>query len=334
MGQAIQILGAGISGLVSANLLADAGAKVHVFERRSAVGSFHGKRSIAMLRRNPYPECDTLAELCELGIPYQLDHEVRNEVRISHSYQVALQGRTVLFAVIRGQDEDSLDSFLLRRALARGVTVTYSATEVKASDVHIVASGAPKWSVRGYGQTLRVRSPDPDTVYTIYDSHCIPNGYFCVMPSSRRDATFLAVTFDRPGGGLEELPSLYRRVLSEHPIIHELARGAEVMSETQGGGFCARDPYEHCAANGRIHVGEAAGFLGAARGFGLRYALITGALAARAIISNSSYIELARDYFGEEFQRNWQRRGQLAALTDAAYDQMISCLGGEPIPSV
>ena len=333
MGQAIQILGAGISGLVAANLLADAGAKVHVFERRSAVGSFHGKRSIAMLRRNPYPECDTLGELCELGIPYQLDHEVRNEVRISRSYQVTLRDRTILFAVLRGQNDDSLESFLLRRALSRGVTVSFSVTAPSPERMDIIATGAPRCNTWGYGQTLRVRSPDPDTVYTIYDSHCVPNGYFCVMPSLQGDATFLAVTFDQRVGS-KELPALYDRILSRHPIVRELARGAEVVSETRGCGFCAQDPYALCQTNGHMHVGEAGGFLGAARGFGIRYALISGALAARAVIDNSSYVDLARDYFGDEFRLNWERRWQLASLTDEGYDQITKSAGGAPIPSI
>ena len=332
MDQGIHILGAGIAGLVAANLLADAGARVHVYERRRAVGSYHGRRTVAMLRRHSSSEKDVLGEMRELGIPHQLDHQVSREIRISRSYQVALRDRTTLFSVIRGDADDSLDSFLLGRALSRGVAVSFGVTTPPAR-VDIIATGAPEPNIWGYGQTLRVRSPDPDTVYTIYDGHCVPGGYFCVMPSAQGDATFLAVTFDQHAG-TTELPRLYAHVLSHHPVIRELARGAEVVSQARGGGFYAQDPYALCMNGRALRVGEAAGFLGAARGFGIRYAMITGALAARALISGRSFRELAKEYLGDEFQAHLVRRRQLASLTDDGYDQMVKAAGGEPISSV
>ena len=70
-------------------------------------------------------------------------------------------------------------------------------------------------------------------------------------------------------------------------------------------------------------IGGAAGFVDASRGFGVRYALQSGFLAAKAIIKNENYDVLWKKTFEKELIESLKRRFFLEKLTDEDYEKFI-----------
>jgi flavin-dependent dehydrogenase len=65
------------------------------------------------------------------------------------------------------------------------------------------------------------------------------------------------------------------------------------------------------------------------KGFGIRYAIITGHLAAKAIIEGDDYDKLWKKEIKNEIERNFKRRLWLNKLTNMDYDEMLKRMGNE-----
>jgi len=76
-------------------------------------------------------------------------------------------------------------------------------------------------------------------------------------------------------------------------------------------------------------AGEAGGFQDAVAGFGFRYAVITGSLAARAVLDGQDYRDLLKRVFADEFHRANAFRARLNQATNEDYDRMVAELGPE-----
>lgn len=68
----------------------------------------------------------------------------------------------------------------------------------------------------------------------------------------------------------------------KHPILKDLLKGAK--PENIISGFAHYNNFAQLRSNGRQKVGEVGGFLDAATGFGMHYALVSGYLAASIAI--------------------------------------------------
>jgi flavin-dependent dehydrogenase len=77
---------------------------------------------------------------------------------------------------------------------------------------------------------------------------------------------------------------------------------------------------------GRLYVGEAAGFQDCLFGFGMRYALLSGALAARAIAEAEDYDHLWQSAFGHQLSVGTRNRRLYSRFGNPGYEAMLRIL--------
>lgn len=284
--ETVDIAGAGPAGLAAAIVLARGGRRVRVFERRAQAGARFNGDFQGIENWTTHQDC--LEELQALGI--EVDWWMRSFDRcelIDGSLRrgSASAPRPLFYCVKRGDaDEDSLDLSLLRQARAAGVDVIMG-HRVDPSAVRVFAGGPqqrPAAIAHGVTCTLDL----PDLSCTILDDELTPGGYAYLLVVERK-ATLGVVLTDRYA---EARARLQR-------VADVVARrfGARVPEDVRGWTSHACFGVPRSAVHGRaLWAGEAAGFQDALFGFGIRTAMVSGALAARAILDGIDYDEAWR----------------------------------------
>lgn len=135
----IRIAGAGLSGLVAAVRLAEAGYPVEVFEKKRRLLPSSGPHTEGI--RN-YRPIDAINELRSFGFDIPPFSVVTRTYRYSSRYRNLLTGQAH-YLFVRGREESTVDQRLYRKAKKAGVQFHFS-HEVDASDADIVATGPPK----------------------------------------------------------------------------------------------------------------------------------------------------------------------------------------------
>jgi flavin-dependent dehydrogenase len=283
----VEIVGAGPAGLAAAITLARRGIGARVYERNSGVGCrFHGDFQAI---ENWTREQDALDELAEIGIEPTFDRTVVREgvffdaaerVRRVHS------ARPAFYLVRRGPEPGSLDRALERQALSAGVEIRYDTPCRELPRSSIVASGPCRSDAVDVGYVFE--TDQPDGVYGAFAERLAPGGYAYLLVSGGRGtvASCLFSEFPRANACLERTVEFFRRKVGLRMT------GARHF----GGTGNARWPR---ARRGEVlYAGEAAGFQDALWGFGIRSAVVSGHLAARALADGRP----------EEYDRLWRDR--------------------------
>jgi flavin-dependent dehydrogenase len=129
----------------------------------------------------------------------------------------------------------------------------------------------------------------------------------------------LVTTFD--GTRFGHTRALFHKLLKT-PVVAQVVDGATRTDASACYGFYTVP--ETAVVNGKYFVGEAAGFVEAARGFGVKYAVVSGALAAQAIIEETSYDALWKAAFESELVDSFKRRLALQRMSNADYDYLLN----------
>jgi flavin-dependent dehydrogenase len=286
------VVGAGPAGLSAAITLARAGRSVTVAERNADVGSrFIGDWQIL---ENLSSEEEARAMLARIGIEenFELrgyheatffDHRLRRrEIRSDRPYGLFLR---------RGPFDGSLDRGLLAQARAAGATIEFG-RRVEPKELGpgaILATGPSVPDGLAREMTFRTNLPDP-TIWVLFDHRIAPGGYAYLFSLGGEATLGCAIVHD------------FRRI-DEH-FDRTVARFREVAdfsvsNERVGYSYMNFTLKTTAVAEGGAYVaGEAAGFQDFLFGLGIRHALVTGHLAARAILEGTSYDRLWREAFG------------------------------------
>lgn len=324
MAEAVQIAGAGLAGLSAAAVLATAGRRVEVHEKKARLLPSSGPHTEGI--RN-YREQDILDELRMFGFDIAPFSTVRRTVRYSPHFQNILHG-PAHYLFMRGREPHTVDQLLYRRAKAAGARFHFS-SEVDPMDAEIAATGPPRdrfnilgagYSISGKGSNL-----DPETAYGLFDNEIAPGGYLVITPGigyhSIYSVSWSELNFERLLACMEKSFDL--------PWVRDIVGTGRRVGRILGRAYYAPDPIADATHDGTLLVGEAGGFQDAVAGFGFRYSVITGALAARSILESRDYRELLRNVFGQEFQQAHAMRAKLNQATNDDYDRMIRSLGPE-----
>lgn len=280
----ITIVGAGPSGLAAAIVLARAGRKVIVRERKPVVGArFHGDFQGL---ENWSVDNDVLDEMRELGaaaeMPVKPVYEGAAYDAQGRGYNIA-DKRPLFYLVRRGSDDGMLDAALLRAARKAGAEIRFGDEVERVPSQAIVATGPRRADAIASGYTFRTQMKDASHVS--FDDRLAPWGYAYLLISE----------------GVGTLAVCMFRDFSAH--AKHLQRAVEHFQETASlemvepkpfGGYGMLSRLTRVEREGRVFVGERAGLQDALAGFGLRYALISGALAARSLLGGESYDALLR----------------------------------------
>jgi flavin-dependent dehydrogenase len=279
MQKQIDIIGAGLSGLTAAITLARHGYAVTVYEQHSDVGGRFNNDFQGL--ENWSSEVDILQELTAMGLrlnfvyaPYTdgLLLTPRGEIITVRS------DKATFYLVSRGNAPETLDSGLKRQAEECGVILKFGRRIDTYQGRVIVATGPKGADIVASGITFETDAPDMAAI--VFDDSVAPKGYGYLM--IRQGKGTLATVLFRELRKARQ----YRTACIE---LFKNRLNVNIFSPRKFGGFGNFFLRKHQDRHNKLYVGEAAGFQDYLWGFGMRYAIRSGYLAARSIIDGTDY---------------------------------------------
>ncbi|HIG74658.1 MAG TPA: hypothetical protein EYQ24_08825 [Bacteroidetes bacterium] len=314
----VHVIGAGPAGLAAALYLARVGLRPVVFEQAADVGGrFDGELQVL---ENWSSEEDAATALAGFGVT----HDVRFEpVREATVYGPDRQPHTVsgsrplAYLVERGHRAGALDRSLRDLALAAGAEFRFGQRVDHSDARHVVVATGPR-GADARVERVAFETDHPDAVVGFIDEHLAPGGYASLLVRDGRAA--LSVWLFDPAAQACKPGTYVDRALD---AVGEVT-GCDVRSPRRSGGvvsFSVAPPYSR---SGRLRfVGERAGFQDALWGLGLRQALLSGVLAARAITMGEDYDALCRELLVPGLEVALANRVLLGQLPPERYEEVL-----------
>ncbi len=280
----ITIVGAGPAGLACAILLARAGCKVVVREWHKTVGSrFHGDYQGI---ENWSGKQNVLEELNVAGIETSFSaYPVREGTAYDYRGKAyPIKGKQPLYYLVqRGGQAGSLEQGLLDQAISLGVEVRFS--DRAASIEGPAVSGIGPRSADAIAAGYVFQTDQAGGNYIAFDNRLAPKGYAYLLIHNGR-GTLASCMFS---GFKNQAVHVERSV-----EFFENKTGLKMKSPRAFGGFGNFRIPNTAMQGGHPLIGEQAGFQDMLAGFGMRYALRSGILAAQSLIDGSDYTRLWR----------------------------------------
>ncbi|MEE2630379.1 MAG: NAD(P)-binding protein [Candidatus Thermoplasmatota archaeon] len=279
MGDEIHVLGAGLSGLSAAIILARSGKDVHVHEIREDSGArFDGDFQGI---ENWTSGVDFFDEMKNWGLdPNEFKSDSFGIIDLIHPDDVISNPKTdgVAFRVVeRGTAAHTIDQGFKRMALESGVNIHYKANRAP-EECDIVAAGPKESSAVAFGEIFETEHPN--IVAFQLNDKLAPGAYSYMIIIDGVGLICTCLWRKQRGSGrfLNETIAWYEQnyQLNRRPIKRVGGKGD----------FGLPKKYVH---DGRIYVGEAGGLQDFMWGFGMRYAITSGVLAAKAILDECDY---------------------------------------------
>jgi flavin-dependent dehydrogenase len=285
----VHIIGAGPAGLAAALYLARAGRHPVVFEQADDVGArFDGELQSL---ENWSSEEDASVLLAGFGITRGVRFEPVRELAFygPERRPHALSGtRPLLYLIERGAHAGALDRSLKDQAEAAGATFRFGERIEHSEARHVVVATGPR-TADARVERVFFETDHPDAALGLFDARLAPGGYASLFVREGR-ATLSTWLFD-PTAQAEPRGTYLDRTLD---AVQEVMACAVRAPRRSGGAinFSMAAPWTR---SGRfLFAGERAGFQDALWGLGLRHALLSGVLAARAVVMGEDYDTLCR----------------------------------------
>ena len=319
------ILGAGPAGLCAAINLCRAGESVKVHERRSGAGMrFH--TNLQGLRYLYMPPEEFMLQM---GVKAQMKfHHFPRAIIVTRKRKVELDcsGTSLMPFVVRGSGgeagKDSLDAALFSEAEKVGVEFEFNSRKGE-SDADIVATGSRGEPCQAALGSVFENSDFPrDCQLVMFDDRYSPRGWYSyILPVGKDEVEFVACV-SKPH--IPQLARLHEKAMKERKEIADVVGGRKKVASFAGSAS-ARIP-KSAYIGGKYFIGEAAGFQDPYMGFGIAYALRSGHLAAKAILSGGkeSYDALWKKEFGYYLRKDAAYRLVMETLGDSAAELMMS----------
>ncbi len=278
--ETINVIGAGPAGLTSAIVLRKQGFPVKVYEMSSNVGyrlngDFQGLE-------NWSAEGDITQLLKDIGIdinflcvPY---YEGIVFAPGGMKPVTVKSDRPIFYLVRRGSIDGTLDTGLKEQALALGVEILFNHRLDTFNGKAIVGTGPKGGDVIAVGITFNTAMEDKAVV--VFDDNIAPKGYAYLLVNQGY-GTMVTVLYREYRRGDEYFGKMIRffKDNMELDINNERKFGSY-------GNFFIRDTQIY---HKKLYIGESAGFQDCLWGFGMRYAILSGYLAAKSFMDGLDY---------------------------------------------
>ena len=281
----IHILGAGLSGLAAATYLANAGREVHVHEIRGDSGArFDGDFQGI---ENWTSGSDFFNEMCQWGFdPQQFKSDPFDVIDLAHPDDEITQPRTsdVAFRIVeRGTAEHCIDQGFKRMAMEAGAHIHYNVRK-EPKECHIIAAGPKDSSAVAFGEIFHTDHPNHVT-FQLNDK-LAPGAYsyLIIIDGVGLICTCLWRQQKNSSRYLNETIAWYEQHydLNRRPIKRVGGKGD----------FSLPTKYVH---EGRYYGGDAGGLQDFMWGCGMRSAVTSGVLAAKAVLGDCDYENEVRE---------------------------------------
>ena len=283
-GDPITVVGAGPAGLACAIVLSRAGRTVIVREWHRTVGArFH---SDFQGLENWSDRWDVLDELCSSGIEANFDYHPIHKGTAFDAWgeSYAIRGEQPLYYLVRrGSDGRSLDFGLLKQAIAAGAEVRFDDRATDLSGPTVLAIGPRVADAIAAGYVFETDRPGGSWI--AFNNALAPLGYSYLLIHNGHGtvASCMFTGFKRQAEHVERTVAFFRERV-----------GLDMRDPRPFGGFANFRLPRTAVQGGHLVIGEQAGFQDALAGFGMRYALRSGILAAQSLIDGTDYTKLWR----------------------------------------
>lgn len=311
MTPAIHISGAGPAGLAAALTIARAGGRAIVHERKATVGSrFRG--DFQGLENWTTPE-DVLEELSDAGIQPRFAPAPFREVVLftPDGREHRCRSEAPLFYLVRrGPQPGTLDHSLRVQALEAGVEIRFRDPIRRLPEGGIVAEGPRRADAIAVGYTFDTYMTDG--AYAALSDAIAPKGYAYLLIHRGR-GTVASCMFS--GFHDEKI-----HLASTLEWFRERA-GLRMVDPVPFGGLGAFSAPRANANDRLLHVGESGGFQDPLWGFGMRVAMLSGHLAARAFLEGrpDRFEALWKERLGGFRKSGFVNRFAFSRLGDRGY---------------
>jgi flavin-dependent dehydrogenase len=311
--QPIHIMGAGLSGLASAIVLAKAGREVHVHDIREDSGArFDG--DFQALENWSISE-DFIDQLASWGLDAtSFKTTAFDTVDLIHPDDEITQAKTpgVAYRIVeRGTSSHTIDQGFRRQAEEAGVHLHYK-SRVKEEDCTIIACGPKGTSAVAYGEIFK--TDHPNHIGFQLNDKLAPGSYSyliiidgvglictCLWRKQRKSERFLNETIAWYDA---HYPNLNRQ-----PIKRVGGKGDFTINR-------------HYKQDGRYYVGESGGLQDFMWGFGMRMAVWSGVLAAKDILGEGDYERDVRRYLMPYVRTSVANRWLMNRVGDRMFKRM------------
>lgn len=280
----VTVVGAGPAGLACAIALARSGQAVIVREWHAEVGHrFHGDFQGI---ENWSAEQDALDEFAKAGITADFGRIAVAEGTVfdptGNAHHIR-STRPLYYLVRRGRMAGALDMALLEQARAAGADIRLSDRVDSITGTAVLAGGPRQADAIAAGYLFETDMGDGDCL--ALDNRLAPLGYAYLLVHSGH-GTVASCMFT----GFKQQAVHVRRTVA----FFEERVGLRMRNPKPFGGFANCRLPRTAIQGGHLVVGEQAGFQDALAGFGIRYAIRSGLLAARSLVEGVDYNTLWR----------------------------------------
>jgi flavin-dependent dehydrogenase len=278
----VNIIGAGPGGLTAAIVLRQYDIPVTVFEKHPEVG--YRLNGDYQGLENWTSDTDVTETLKDIGV------DINFLCKPCHGSVLYTRGmkpvdvrsdRPFFYLVKRGPMTGTFDTGLKEQALDLGAKILFENRRDHVAGKAIVGTGPKRADVVAVGITFDTSMED--TAMVVLDDDIAPKGY-----------AYLLV--DEGYGTMGTV--LYRQYPKSQEFFGKTKRffcdrtNVDIRDEKKFGGFGNFFLGNSQVRNDQLYVGETAGFQDGLWGFGMRYSIVSGYLAARSIIEGTDYDRL------------------------------------------
>lgn len=301
----IKIVGAGPAGLSAAINLAKAGYEVEVFEKNPEVGiRFHNDLQGL---ENWSGNKDALKKLKKMNININFDHHPFKNLNISNGDKVWDFNfkKPAFYLVNRGKIPGSLDCGLKEQALDAGADIHFNHT-ISEKNANIVATGPDATQKFAAAQGIVFKTDLKDMAMGLVNHETSVKGYSYLLVTDGQ-ATLATVLFD----GFDDLNHCFKKTQKVFSTLVPL----DIKDPQKMGGIGSFSLKKPCRINGQLYAGEATGLQDLLWGFGIKFAMESGFLAARSIIEHEDYEKAFHIHFHEKLKASavnrflWEKLG-------------------------